>query len=91
MSPLVSILIPHYNRNDLLAETLVSVSAQTYDNWEGIVVDDQSSDEAWRAIKHHTEDSRIRVIKRLSEPRGPSKCRNIALDKARGEFILFLT
>ena len=43
-SPLISVIIPTYNRAHLLGETLDSVMAQTYQNWECIVVDDGSTD-----------------------------------------------
>src|SRR5581483_11353529 len=43
-SPLVSVVIPSYNRGDLIGQTLDSLLAQTYANWEAVVVDDHSTD-----------------------------------------------
>lgn len=91
-SPLVSIIIPVFNRADFLGETLNSVCNQTYDNWECIVIDDGSTDNSLKVAKeYHQKDSRIRSQKRESEYK-PGGCgaRNNGADKSRGEYLIFL-
>ncbi len=63
--PLVSIIIPTYNRAHLIGETLDSVLAQTYTNWECIVVDDGSTDATDELMaKYCAKDARIRYYHR---------------------------
>ena len=60
-SPLISIIIPTYNRAHIIGETLDSIIAQTYTNWECIVVDDGSSDNTAEVMaKYIVKDSRFR-------------------------------
>jgi glycosyltransferase involved in cell wall biosynthesis len=89
MNPLVSIIIPTYNRAHLIGETLDSVLAQTYTNWECIVVDDGSSDNTDEVIKQFIEnDKRFRYFMRPSAmTKGPSSCRNYGFTVSIGEFI----
>ena len=62
---LVSIIIPTYNRAHLIGETLESVKAQTYSNWECIIIDDHSSDDTETIISHYTKsDLRFKYHKR---------------------------
>lgn len=90
-APLVSIIIPNYNRADLIGETLTSVQQQTYDNWEAIVVDDGSTDDSKEVIAGYAnKDRRIRLITRTSQAKGAPSCRNIGLKNAAGELVLFL-
>ena len=90
-TPLVSIVIPLYNRAELIAETLQSVLMQFYQNWECIVVDDGSTDNSFQVIKSLFEkDNRIKVYERNREPKGASTCRNIGIEKSNGEYIIFL-
>jgi glycosyltransferase involved in cell wall biosynthesis len=91
-NPLVSIIIPTYNRVHLIGETLDSVLAQTYKNWECIVVDDGSSDYTEKIMEFYFErDNRISFIKRPPErKKNASTCRNIGLENSKGEFIQFL-
>ena len=49
--PLISIIIPNYNRAYIIEETLASISSQTYPNWECIIVDDGSTDLSVKKIK----------------------------------------
>lgn len=86
---LVSIIIPHFEREELLRETIDSACAQTVSNWEIIVVDDGSSGDMFSRIKALSSD-KIRVIQRQDGPKGPSRCRNIGVEAANGEYLLFL-
>jgi glycosyltransferase involved in cell wall biosynthesis len=84
---LVSVIIPCYNRAHLVGETIESVLAQTYENFEAILVDDGSTDRTRDAVSRYT-DSRIRYF--YKENGGLSSARNFGLANARGEFIAFL-
>lgn len=89
--PLVSIIIPTYNRAHLIGETLDSILAQTYQNWECIVVDDGSIDNSEEIIlNYNSNDSRIHFFRRPQKSiKGAPTCRNIGLEKACGEYIIF--
>ena len=88
---LVSIIIATYNRANLIAETLDSVLAQTYQNWECIIVDDDSSDNTEEVVSKYNSDSRIRFFKRPAERiKGSNSCRNYGIEKSSGHFIMFL-
>lgn len=91
MSPLVSIITPCYNAAVFISQTIESVLAQSFDNWEMIIVDDCSSDDSLLIIqKYAGEDSRIRYL-RTNKPSGsPSLPRNIGIREAKGQYIAFL-
>ena len=78
MKPLVSIIIPTYNRAHLIAETLDSIIAQTYTNWECIVVDDGSTDPTDELMETYCKkDSRFQYYHRpKNRPKGANACRN---------------
>ena len=87
----VSIITPSFNRAYILHETAESIFRQTNPNWEWVIVDDGSTDDSWEVInKYAAEDSRVKVFKRDREPKGACTCRNIAVSKATGEFLIFL-
>jgi len=86
--PKISIVIPTRNRRRLLEETLNSVFAQTVAEWELIVIDDASEDETWPWLSS-LADTRIRKF-RLEQHGERSTARNMGLEAARGEFVLFL-
>ena len=89
--PRISVIIPSYNRADLLAETLDSLIAQTYPDWEAIVVDDGSQDNSLElAQKYTATDNRIRACLRQGEKKGACVCRNQGLSTAAGEYVVFL-
>ena len=92
MKPLVSIIIPTYNRADLLKNTIESVLEQTYDNWECIIVDDGSTDSTKKLVNEFsTNDSRFLFItKSDGSVKGASSSRNIGLQLSKGEYIQFL-
>lgn len=96
MSALVSIVMPSYNTGRFIAESIRSVMAQTYTNWELIIVDDCSDDDTKTVVDslcHADEDqhllSQIRFI-RNEKNHGAAYCRNIAIREARGKYIAFL-
>jgi glycosyltransferase involved in cell wall biosynthesis len=84
---LVSVIIPCYNRADIVGETIDSVLAQTYTNFEILVIDDGSTDHTRQVVSTYT-DRRIRYFYKLNG--GLSSARNSGLDAARGEFVAFL-
>jgi glycosyltransferase involved in cell wall biosynthesis len=86
---LVSIIIPHFERPELLRETLDSVCAQTTPNWEVIVVDDGSSEDVYSRIKALSSE-KIQIIQRQDGLKGPSRCRNLGIQTAKGDYVLFL-
>ena len=89
--PLVSVIIPVYNRAGLISETLDSLTRQTYPNWEAIVVDDGSTDGAYELVENIAEsEKRIRLFKRDCEPKGAPVCRNIGIEKSKGRYVIFL-
>ena len=88
--PMVSIITPVYNAERWLPKTLASVQAQTFTDWEQILVDDGSTDEsAAIAAAAAADDQRFRFLRTPCNG-GPSAARNMALDTARGRFIAFL-
>ncbi len=89
MSQLVSIIMPSYNTGRFIAETINSVLAQTYENWEIIIVDDCSTDNTDNAIEPFLEDERIKYFKNETNS-GAAVSRNRALREARGKWIAFL-
>jgi O-antigen biosynthesis protein len=86
--PLVTVIIPTYNRADLVKGAIESVLAQSYSQWELLVVDDASTDET-STILQGMSDERIRYI-RHSQNRGGSAARNTGLAQAKGAYIAFL-
>lgn len=88
---LVSIITPMYKGAAFVAETIESVLAQSYKNWEMIIVDDCSPDNGAgiAEVKKYTSDPRIKLIE-SKENRGSSGARNIALREAKGRYIAFL-
>ncbi len=87
--PLVSVITPCYNYGRFLEETVRSLQAQTYPQWECIVVDDGSTDNTLEvAHRLASEDPRIRYLRQ--DNAGVSAARNRALTEVRGTFLQFL-
>ena len=90
ISPFISIITPNFNCSRFIAQTIESVLAQTYTNWEMIIVDDCSTDDSYQiALDYSTKDSRIKVLIN-DKNSGAAFSRNSALDIAQGEYIAFL-
>jgi glycosyltransferase involved in cell wall biosynthesis len=86
--PLISVIVPLYNVEQYLEECIKSIIEQTYKNWELILVDDGSTDNSGNICDTWaTYDSRIIIIH--SKNGGVAKARNIGIDKAKGDFIIF--
>ena len=87
--PLVSIIIPTYNRANLIGETLDSIISQTYKNWECIVVDDGSSDYTNEVMQAYVEkDSRIKYYHRPKEHLpGGNGARNFGFKMSKGDYV----
>lgn len=88
MNELVSVIMPSYNTASYISESIKSVLAQTYSNWELIIVDDCSTDNT-DAIVADFDDARIRYFKNKKNS-GAALTRNRALREAKGEWIAFL-
>jgi glycosyltransferase involved in cell wall biosynthesis len=87
----VSVIIPNFNKAPYLKETLESVLNQSHQNWEAIIVDDGSTDESLSIINEFiASDNRFNFFSRDTTKKGGSVCRNIGLNKASGEYIIFL-
>ncbi len=87
---LVSIVMPAFNCEPVLAESIASVVAQTFPTWELLVVDDASTDSTLTiARKIAGTDQRIQVI-HLARNGGAANARNIAMREARGQYLAFL-
>jgi len=88
---LVSIIVPIFNRDGCLEETLLSIKNQVYSNWEAVLVDDGSTDASIEIIKRfQNQDNRFRFIKRNRDPKGAPTCRNIGMENAKGKYLIFL-
>ncbi|WP_373533916.1 glycosyltransferase family 2 protein [Microcoleus sp.] len=84
--PLVSVIIPAYNAEPFIEETLKSVLAQTYPAIEVLVVDDGSQDRTPEIVeKISKKDSRVQLLKQ--ENAGVAAARNLGIQKSRGEYI----
>jgi len=85
--PLISVIVPLYNKADYIRETIRSVQAQTVTDWEMLVVDNGSTD-GGAQVARACSDARVHV---LTSPRqGPGAARNYGIRLAQGEWIQFL-
>ena len=84
-----SILIPAYNAEIFIAESIMSVMNQTYPNWEMIIVNDGSTDNTLDILREYeTIDKRIKVINQ--ENKGPLLAREAGIDISTGDYLMFL-
>lgn len=89
MEPLVSIIIPTFNRAHTLERAIQSLKNQTYLNWECLVVDDYSQDNTeGLIISLIVKDTRIRYFKNIRK--GSNSARNLGMEKSKGQYVLFL-
>lgn len=90
-APLVSVIIPLYNTEKFIAQTIQSVINQTFTNWELIIIDDCSTDKSTQIVNNLMAiDKRITLITSPLNFGGPAKPRNIGIENSRGAYIAFL-
>ncbi|WP_040978307.1 glycosyltransferase family 2 protein [Oceanobacillus jeddahense] len=88
--PIISVITPTYNSERFIAETIESVQAQSFSEWEMIIVDDCSTDQTAEIVKSYAEkDDRIHLTV-LDENQGSAITRNTAMDKSQGRYLAFL-
>ena len=83
-----SVIMPVYNGEKFIDDAIHSVCAQTYDNWELIIVNDGSKDNTADVLKKYEINSQIKIIHK--ENGGVSVARNTAISASKGEYIVFL-
>src|SRR5215469_1652028 len=88
-TPLVSVIVPCYNRAHIIARAVDSARDQTMQDWELVIVDDGSSDDIVGALMAYRNDERIRLVRHTCN-RGEPAARNTGIQAARGRFIAFL-
>lgn len=84
---MISIIIPLYNKENCIVETIESIQSQSFDNFEIVVVNDGSKDNSVALVESILDD-RIRIINKENE--GVSKTRNRGISESKGDWILFL-
>lgn len=90
MKPLVSIIMPCYNAERYVAQSIESVLVQSYDNWELLITDDSSTDKSVEIVsKYCTKDDRINILV-PDEHQGIARARNMSISRAKGRFMAFL-
>lgn len=89
MNDLVSVIMPSYNTARYIVQSIESIIAQTYSNWELIIVDDCSTDNTDEVVKKYLGDERIKYFKNEKNS-GAAVSRNKALMEAKGRWIAFL-
>ena len=88
--PLLTVLMPVYNADKFLDESINSILSQTYSEFELLILDDASTDNSLKIIKAYAkEDKRIKVLVNQKN-RGEAKCRNILLKNSKTEFIAWM-
>ena len=88
--PILSVIIPCYNNGNLLKEMIDCCIQQTFDDWELIIVDDQSTDNfTQKLVKDYVaKENRIKFLIRNRLPKGSVTCRNIGLYSSLGKYII---
>lgn len=90
MQPLVSIIMPCYNAERFIAQSIESVISQTYQNWELLITDDCSTDKSTGIVESFCKkDNRIILIK-SEKHQGIAPTRNMSIEQAKGRFVAFL-
>jgi GT2 family glycosyltransferase len=90
-SPKISVITPTKDRLKLLREAMDSVQAQTFADWEHLIIDDGSDDGTAEEVERCAKaDPRVRYIKRTGDKAGANVCRNLGIGASRSDLIVFL-
>ena len=88
---LISIIIPSFNNENTIKETIESLLVQSYSCWECIVIDDGSTDDTISIIEQYSSKyQKIKFNKRNHSPKGVSTSRNIGIQQSEGAYVIFL-
>lgn len=86
----ISIIMPAYNASDFIGETIQSVLAQSFADWELLITDDGSNDQTVEIIQQFSlNDSRVKLLKN-EHGKGPAAARNNSINRSTGDYIAFL-
>lgn len=89
MNQKISVIVPVYNAENYVNRCIESVLAQTYTDWQMVLVDDGSKDESLKVCQRYADiDSRISVIHQ--ENAGPGVARNTGIAAAKGDYVVFI-
>lgn len=89
--PLISVIVPAYNRAPYIVDTLGSILSQNYPNIEIIVIDDGSSDGTYEILKQYDDEAKIKLFTHMDRAnRGQSASLNLGLKEAKGSLISIL-
>jgi len=89
MVPVVSIIIPNYNKSKYLEECINSVLNQTFKSWRLVIIDDASKDDSKKILNKFSNQKEISIIY-LKKNKGVSFCRNLGMRLVQTEYIAFL-
>lgn len=88
---LVSIIMPAYNAEKFIHDSIKSVLSQSFRDWELLIIDDHSSDNTYLiANEYACRDQRVKVLKTAAPSGSPAEPRNLGISVAKGRFIAFL-
>ena len=85
----VSIILPIYNCENFIEETIDSIINQSFQKWELIIVDDASTDSTLSKIEKYLKDNRI-ILKKLKKNKKAGFCRNLALRQSSSIYVAFI-
>ena len=85
MTPFFSVVIPAYNAERWISDTLQSVQLQTFQDFEIIVVDDGSKDATYDVVQNFLTDVRITIVRQSNQ--GEGKTRNACMQRAKGAYL----
>lgn len=87
---LITIILPVYNVETFIKQTIASIQAQTHYNWECLIIDDCSQDRTMEIVSHLITNDKRFILYQHKSNQGVSAARNLGLDFAKGEYIAFL-
>jgi len=85
----VDIILPTYNCEKYIEETINSIIDQSFESWRLIIIDDKSNDSTLNLIEKYLSDQRI-SLKKLKKNKGPGFCRNLALRYSNSKYVAFI-